>query len=116
MPLPPEHSATVRRTNTASILALIACASLLIMGAIISLTATNHKSATYDEPLHLAAGLSHALLHDFRADFEAPPLFKYWAALPNLSRRPKLVDDDTRWRSMLRDRAPQWEWAVSTIY
>ncbi len=43
------------------------------------------QSATFDEPVHLAAGWSYLSAGDFRMNPEHPPLLKEWAALPLLA-------------------------------
>src|SRR5438477_3402852 len=71
--------------------AAIACAMLLVIYAALALAAVRMKAPTYDEPIHTMAAYVHATMHDFRFDYENPPLYKYWALLPNLD-RPLHVD------------------------
>ena len=50
----------------------------------LQLGSVSHRSPTYDEPVHLAAGYA-ALMHgDHRLDPCHPPLVRMWAALPLL--------------------------------
>jgi len=41
------------------------------------------KSPTFDEPVGAAGAWANLARHDYRVDYEHPPLWKYWAALPN---------------------------------
>ncbi|HEX5215381.1 MAG TPA: tetratricopeptide repeat protein [Vicinamibacterales bacterium] len=50
------------------------------------------KSATFDEPLHLAAGYAAVAHADFRMDPTHPPLVRMWAALPLLVLGPPAID------------------------
>ncbi len=43
------------------------------------------KSATWDEPIHLATGYAALIRHDYRVDPEHPPFLRMWAALPLLA-------------------------------
>ncbi len=96
--------------------ALAICAILILLHVVLSLCAVRGKSATSDEPLHLMAGLSHLRLLDFRADYEAPPLWKYWAALPHAIHPPELREDDPAWAAMLDVLGAQWQWSVVSVY
>ena len=40
------------------------------------------ESATFDEPKHLTCGYVALKLHDYRLDYDSPPLMRLWAALP----------------------------------
>ena len=53
---------------------------LLLVGAAIlrSAIATRLDSFTYDEPYHIAAGVSYITARDFRLNPEHPPLVKLW--------------------------------------
>jgi len=43
---------------------------------------STHRSATWDEPVHLTAGYAALTARDFRMDFSHPPLSRAWAAIP----------------------------------
>ena len=60
------------------------------------------KSATYDEPLHLAAGYAALAKHDHRLDPTHPPLVRMWAALPLLF-MPGVDFDTTRFDGLTQD-------------
>ncbi|HEX5109014.1 MAG TPA: tetratricopeptide repeat protein [Vicinamibacterales bacterium] len=65
----------------ASALLLLAFAVVFIGLRVGSLT---HKSATFDEPIHLTAGYLAAAEGDYRVDPSHPPFVRMWAALPLL--------------------------------
>src|SRR4051794_44229 len=64
-------------------LALAAIVALLIVFAGLAYFAVSSKAPTYDEPLHALGAWQQLWTHDFRVNPEDPPLWKYWAALPN---------------------------------
>jgi len=64
-------------------LAVIICGGLLLLFALLSHFAISSKSATFDEPLHAVSAWLQLRFGDFRFDTEYPPLWKYWAAIPN---------------------------------
>jgi len=61
----------------------IACAALILIFALLSWFATASKSPTHDEPQHALGGWLGLRYHDYRINAEDPPLWGYWAALPN---------------------------------
>src|SRR5438045_7834256 len=63
----------------------MAVGALVLLYALLSISALFLKSPTYDEPMHLFAGYSYIRWGDFRANTEHPPLVKIWAALPLLT-------------------------------
>lgn len=58
------------------------CAILCLLFAVIAASAVRGKSATYDEPLHVATGWANLWRGDFRLSPDVPPLWEYWIALP----------------------------------
>jgi hypothetical protein len=78
-------------THGVSILAVIPEAMkrelivLLIFGCVftaLSVGSFTRESATFDEPKHLACGYVALKLHDYRLEYDSPPLVRLWAALP----------------------------------
>ena len=71
--------------------------------AIVSYT---RKSATWDEPQHLAAGVLALRDDDYRLDPEHPPLLRMWAALPvtRAHMEPALIDGEnpTDWVAVVQ--------------
>jgi hypothetical protein len=62
--------------------ALYACGFLCLTFVLLSAGAAADKSATYDEPLHVATGWLNLWRADFRLSPDVPPLWEYWIALP----------------------------------
>src|SRR5579864_7218501 len=54
---------------------------LLAMGIVMWLS-SSQMSPTFDEPVHVLAGVVHLQKHDTRLNPEHPPLMKTWSALP----------------------------------
>ena len=84
-----------------AIIALLICSALAGMFAWLSYTAVLTKSATLDEPLHTASAYAATYLHDYRLDVENPPLWKYWAMLPQTRAALKPDYDDPIYASGL---------------
>src|SRR2546423_1315200 len=78
-------------------LAIAACSLLLVLFMTLSYSAVLTKSATYDEPMHALAAWAHVHLGDFRINFEDPPLWQYWATLPNGSNAIRFDQTDLIW-------------------
>lgn len=79
-------------TTTAAILLAILAASLLGLGQI------RASSATYDEPVHLAAGYTDLVHGRYRLNaMDHPPLAEMWAALPLLALRPNWFPAHPDW-------------------
>jgi hypothetical protein len=72
--------------------------ALLIFLAVIQVLSIRDESATWDEPLELAAGYSYLKTGDFRLNPEHPPLAKVIAALPLIALGPNLPLDSDSWR------------------
>ena len=90
---------TVRRVQIAGVLVLFA----LTFG-LLQWFGYTQKSATFDEPIHLASGYA-ALAHgDYRFEGTHPPFMRMWAALP------LLFMGDVRLDASVIDRTPPREW------
>ncbi len=63
---------------------------LLVLTAVLAVTSLLTDSPTFDEPFHLAAGVSYLKTGDFRLSPDHPPLARLWAAWP-------LLLTDCRW-------------------
>src|SRR5688500_8482112 len=75
-PPPPRRASRSRR-------AVVAALALLARFAGLAWFAVDTKAPTYDEPLHALGAWLHLHHRDFRVNPEDPPLWHYWAALPN---------------------------------
>jgi hypothetical protein len=92
------------------------CVLIALIGAALSYAGAANKSATIDEPLHLGAAVAQTRLHDFRVNPEDPPLWKYWAILPNLTTALKLDTAWPLWNAILKDSNRSSGWGVATLY
>jgi hypothetical protein len=63
------------------IVTLLSCGAAIALFVVLSHSAALRKSATLDEPLHVASAFAATHLHDYRLDAENPPLWKYWSML-----------------------------------
>ncbi|MDQ3439655.1 MAG: hypothetical protein M3478_04835 [Planctomycetota bacterium] len=107
----PEHPP--RRTSRA---AAAACAALLVVFASAAWLGVRDKSATFDEPVGAAGAWTNLKLRDYRLDFEHPPLWKYWAALPNARQSVGAGVSSESWDLMTRDPHAKWEWSIAALY
>ncbi len=97
-------------------IAIVACGLLLALFAVLSYSAVRTKSATYDEPMHALGAWIHFHYGDFRINFEDPPLWQYWAALPNGKDAIKVNFDAESWRRMPENVYNEWQFTVDTLY
>jgi hypothetical protein len=90
---------TPRRIQIACVLALFALSFSLLQWV-----GYRQKSATFDEPIHLAAGYAALAKGDYRFEATHPPFMRMWAALPLLFMRDVTLD------TTAIDRATPREW------
>ena len=96
--------------------AVAAISVLLLFFAVMSFSAVLTKSATYDEPLHAIGAWAHLHRGDFRIDFEDPPLWQYWASIPNGRDSIQFNDKDPNWLVMPADVYKEWPFSTNTLY
>jgi hypothetical protein len=93
------------------------CVGLLLAFAWLSRSAVRTKSSTYDEPIHAVGGWTHLRFGDFRNNFEDPPLWQYWAALPVGSDALKVNWRLPSWTGMNQSSdTEQWIFATQVLY
>src|SRR5687767_11495910 len=90
---------TVRRVQIAFVLGLFALTFTLLQWF-----GQRQKSATFDEPIHLASGYAALAKSDYRFEGTHPPFMRMWAALP------LLFMGDVRLDTSVIDRTPPREW------
>jgi hypothetical protein len=112
--IPPRHPHAPHFPHAAR--ALLGCSLLLVAFATLSYTAVLSKSATYDEPLHAVGAWLHLWKHDFRVNPEDPPLWHYWAALPNGPGALKVDLHSQRYARVADDIYNEWPFVVDTLY
>ena len=96
--------------------AAAACLGLLTLFAGVAWLSVRGRCATYDEVLHAPIAWMHLRYLDFRGDCENPPLWKYWAALPQALRPPVLPANEENWRVAATDGLPAWKWGIDLLY
>jgi hypothetical protein len=97
-------------------LAIGACAALIALSLMLSYSAVQTKSATYDEPLHLLSGWLQLHLDDSRLNFEDPPLPKLWASLPNGADAILFNPADPAWLEVAGNFYREWDVTTDTLY
>lgn len=80
LPRPPQAPQKVPRAR----LLAVAAAFALVYGTL-EIASGRALSATWDEPIHLAAGYAALETGDYRVDLSHPPFMRLWAALPLLA-------------------------------
>jgi hypothetical protein len=91
--------AAVRRAQIAAVLVLFA-----LVFSLLQWFGYRKLSATWDEPIHLAAGYAALAKGDYRLEATHPPFIRMWAALP------LLFMDDVRLDTDVIDRTPPARW------
>ena len=89
---------------------------LLLVFAACAWLGVRGKSATFDETVGAVGAWTDLTAGDHRIDYEHPPLWKYWAALPNAGRAPGGKRAGDAWGAMLRDPHAKWTWSVDALY
>lgn len=104
-----------RKIPTGSRVILGLCLAALLLQAYPSLTL---KTPTFDEPAHIAAGLSYLKTGDFRINLQHPPLLKEIGALPLVLLGINWPVGEKEWQLISRDPDPflQWELGQRVIY
>jgi hypothetical protein len=89
---------------------------LLVAFAALSWMSWREKGVTVDEPLHFMSAWITVRDHDFQTDPENPPLWKYWAMLPQVGAEMQL-DRATLYEQILpRDRFDFYRWAPEQMF
>ncbi len=96
--------------------AAVACAALLAAFAAVAWVAASAKSPAYDEPYHALSAWLQLRHRDYRLDNEDPPLWQYWASLPNGPDAIRADFGSAEWERMPHALVNQWGWCVDTLY
>lgn len=99
----PDASSTVPRDKRRS--TFVVCAILLIVFGLTCYLAVSTKSATSDEPLHVAGAYAHVFMRDYRLNPEDPPLWNYWVMLPRTRASLQIPTTHELWPRQLDDTA-----------
>jgi len=97
-------------------IAVAICTLFLLLFVLLSYSAVRGKSPTFDEPVQALGAWANLHLHDYRINFEDPPLWKYWAALPNSTASITFNGKDHAWEAMSDDVYLGWELANRTLF
>jgi hypothetical protein len=95
---------------------VVACVGLLAVYAVVAWAAAAGESPTFDEPYHALSAWVQWHRHDFRIDNEDPPLWQYWASLPNGRDAVRADFQGPLWRDMGTAVSNQWTWTHATLY
>ncbi|MGF1634298.1 MAG: hypothetical protein ACFCVE_10655 [Phycisphaerae bacterium] len=96
--------------------AVFIVAALVLAYYVIAWAGALDKSSTFDEPMHTLGAWVHKHTGDRRINFEDPPLFHFWAALPQGPDAVPANFDDPAWARTLQDIAFQWVFTHRTLY
>jgi hypothetical protein len=105
-------AAMARRT----LVGLSLCATLLTVYATLAWAAASRQSPAFDEPYHALSSWVQLRQRDFRIDAEDPPLWQYWAAIPNGSTAVRFDPADPQWRAIPDQVQMQWPWCARVLY
>jgi hypothetical protein len=97
-------------------LVAVTCVVLLAVFWQLSRSAVRTKSATIDEPTHLAGGLVALRNGDYRIDPRTPPLAKLWAALGDVGLPVTFVRRGPLWADLSWDAVGETEWSNRTLF
>jgi hypothetical protein len=92
------------------------CIALLVLFESLTMSAVRSKSPTFDEPIHAMAASVALNTGDFRMDYDNPPLWKYWAALPTVRSPIHFDPNDSQWQRIPHELSQQWTFMIRTLY
>jgi hypothetical protein len=103
-----------RGSSAASVAATLILAALGLQ----AWPALSLKTATFDEPAHIAAGLSYLTTGEFKINLQHPPLLKEIGALPLVLAGVRWPVSEEAWRGVSTDPDPslQWEIGQAVLY
>ncbi|HUD72919.1 MAG TPA: glycosyltransferase family 39 protein [Dongiaceae bacterium] len=84
----------------------------LVVSALEGWQAIRSKSATFDEPAHIGAGLSYFKTGSFRLNLQHPPLLKEIAAVPLLMTGVRWPMTEAQWKDVDDPPDPSVQWLV----
>src|SRR5262245_37031109 len=85
---------------------------LLLLFVAHALSASLIKTPTYDEPVHIGAGLSYVRTRDFKVNLQHPPLLKELAALPLVLLGVRWPVPAEAWTALPTPAPPEVQWQL----
>jgi hypothetical protein len=110
-----DHPMPAPRTRS-GLVTLAVCVGLLVVFTSVAWLAIGTKSPTFDEPYHALSAWTNLHYFDYRIDCEDPPLWKYWAALPNGKDALSANFSVDSWTSQPQKLQLEFPWTVQTLY
>ena len=101
---PTAPELTAAKPGAALRLRVATVATFALVFSVIQVVSYSQKSATFDEPIHLATGYLALAHRDYRLEGTHPPFVRMWAALPLLFMRDVQID------ASIIDRTDPVEW------
>jgi hypothetical protein len=92
------------------------CGVLLAVYVLLAQVAAWSKNPTVDEPLHALGAWLHLHTGDFRVNPEDPPLWHYWAALPNGRDALRVDTAGELYAAVADDVFEEWPFTAHTLY
>ncbi len=103
------------RRSPVAIFCLVGCVLLLSVYATLTWKAVRTKAPIIDEPLDVIGASATRELGDFRVNYEDPPLWHYWASLPNSDVASDLNLSSPLWPKVLQDTTSRFDWIRETF-
>src|SRR5262245_8576724 len=85
---------------------------LLLLFVAHALSASLIKTPTYDEPVHIGAGLSYVRTRDFKVNLQHPPLLKELAAFPLVLIGVRWPVPAEAWAALTTPAPPEAQWQL----
>lgn len=95
---------------------ILIIALLLAIHGALAWTAVRGKSATYDEPPTVAVSWQAWWRGDFRADYEQPPLPKYWVGMALPGNVHESQATKAGWQRIAETPMSKWNWAIGWLF
>jgi len=90
--------------------------ALVVLFAMVSASAVHDKSPAYDESAHAFDAWMMTRHGEYRIAPEDPPLWHYWAALPNGRDALAVNFSDESWKSLGTRWPAHWPFTIQTLY
>jgi hypothetical protein len=109
-------AAPTRHTHRSARGAVALVAVLLVAHAVLAGLSVSRQSPTFDEPLGVASAIAATWDGDYRIDYEHPPLWKYWAALPNAGTNTRGAAVAQAGAELSTNPMAKWGWTEALLF